>query len=39
MIGPNVSIKLSREPILGNRVSIHRGTYINAISGVSIGDN
>ena len=38
MIGPNVSIKYPENLSLGNRVS-HRGTYINAISGVSIGDN
>ena len=39
MIGPNVSIKYPENLSLGNRVSIHRGTYINAISGISIGDN
>ena len=39
MIGPSVTIKYPENLSLGNRVSIHRGTYINAISGVSIGNN
>jgi len=39
MIGPNVSIKHPENLSLGNRVSIHRGTFINAVSGISIGNN
>ena len=39
MIGPHVSIKCPENLSLGSRVSIHRGTYINAVSGITIGNH
>jgi acetyltransferase-like isoleucine patch superfamily enzyme len=39
LVGPDVEIRHWRELSVGNNVSIHRGCYIDALGGVTIGDD